>query len=159
MILNFIKVHPDALVPTRMTTESAGYDLAITEDVVFEEGDTSVKICGTGIAVQLDCENEERETFLSHNMVLNHYALMLYARSSLCKTGLLLANGVGVIDTDYRGEIKVPLINVSGKRVELKAGTRVAQLVIQNIVIPKTNEVSSLEATERGTGGFGSTGV
>ena len=149
MVLKFKRLHENAVAPERMTSESAGYDLALTEDIVFEKGDKSVKLCKTGIAVEIadDSDNNER------------YALMLYARSSLCKHGLLLANGVGVIDSDYRGEISVPLVNYSDERVKLTAGTRVAQLVIQKILTPDTEETDSLGTTCRGAGGFGSTGV
>ena len=85
--------------------------------------------------------------------------LFIYARSSLAtKFGLAPANCVGVVDWDYRGEIIVALHNYSDKDYEIKAGDRVAQLVITNVLTPETQEVEELSDTERGEGGFGSTG-
>lgn len=151
MFLKFKRMSERVCSPERKTDEAAGFDLAVAKDYVFEAGDTSVIKCETGIAVELDVSDETASK--------KQYALMLYARSSLCNRGLILANGVGVIDSDYRGEIRVPLINVSGKRVELKAGERVAQLVVQRVYTPEIKEVDILNDTARGAGGFGSTGV
>ena len=147
MVLNVKVINSSAVVPCRMTEQAAGYDIAVLEDCVFEAGDTSVKMCRTGVAIEV-AEYSGQD-----------FAIMVYARSSLCKKGLILANGVGVIDADYRGEIHVPLINVSGKRVVLEKGTRVAQLVIQSLHTPPVRVVETLGDTVRGCGGFGSTGA
>lgn len=148
MILNVKILNSNAVVPCRMTESAAGYDVVVSEDYVFEAGDTSVKMCKTGIAIEVVTNQRDA-----------NFAIMAYARSSLCKRGLILANGVGVIDADYRGEIHVPLINVSGNRVVLEKGTRVAQLVIQSLYVPPVRVVETLGETERGSGGFGSTGT
>ena len=87
------------------------------------------------------------------------YAGFVYPRSGLSsKRGLAPANKVGVIDPDYTGEILVMLLNTSGEERILKRGERMAQLVFQPFVRPVWQEVESLSATERGAGGFGSTG-
>ena len=88
------------------------------------------------------------------------YVGLLFARSSLCKKGLLMANGVGVVDAGYTGEIMVPLRSMAGRPLgEIKDGERIAQLVIVPCMLPKFEQVESLGDTERGEGGFGSTGV
>ena len=84
---------------------------------------------------------------------------ILYSRSGLgAREGLTVAQGVGVIDPDYTGEILVMLLNTSGEERILKRGERMAQLVFQPFVRPVWQEVESLSATERGAGGFGHTG-
>lgn len=87
------------------------------------------------------------------------YVGLLFARSSLCQLGVIMANGVGVIDSGYTGEIQVPLPNESPKIFELPAFARIAQLVVIPCELPTFRRVDSLEETERGEGGFGSTGV
>lgn len=87
------------------------------------------------------------------------YFGLLAARSSICKRGLLMANGVGVIDSGYTGEIKVPLFNAGNLPSIVMAGERIAQLVIVPCELPAFRRVDELEETERGEGGFGSTGV
>lgn len=88
----------------------------------------------------------------------NHVAL-LFARSGLgIKKGICLANGVGVIDSDYRGEIRVGLANISGEDYTVMPGDRIAQLMIAPVVCPQVTFVDELDETERGTGGLGSTG-
>ena len=84
---------------------------------------------------------------------------MLAARSSLCARGLLMANGVGIIDAGFAGEIKVPLYNAGNTPSNVLAGERIAQLVILPCELPAFRLVDKLQETERGEGGFGSTGV
>ena len=84
---------------------------------------------------------------------------LLAARSSLCNRGLLMANGVGIIDSGFTGEIKVPLYNAGNTPTNVVAGERIAQLVIVPCELPKFKQVESLGDTERGEGGFGSTVV
>lgn len=146
MTLKIKKLSEKAILPERKTEYSVGYDLCVVEDYSFDERPVT-QYCKTDIAIELEGEGSEQ------------YAIMLYARSSLSKTGLILANCVGVIDPDYRGEIRIALINISGSRQELKAGQRVAQLVIQKICTPEVVEVKELSDTERGIGAFGSTGI
>lgn len=87
------------------------------------------------------------------------YVGLLAARSSLCWRGLLMANGVGIIDAGFTGEIKVALYNVRNTPSNVAAGERIAQLVIVPCMLPKFEQVESLGDTERGDCGFGSTGV
>lgn len=87
------------------------------------------------------------------------YVGLLAARSSLCWRGLLMANGVGIIDAGFTGEIKVPLYNARNTPSNVVAGERIAQLVILPCMLPTFRRVDKLEDTERGEGGFGSTGV
>lgn len=87
------------------------------------------------------------------------YVGFVFARSSMAGRGLMLANGVGVIDSGYTGEILVPLLNAGGVPSDVLRGERIAQLVIVPCMLPKFEQVESLGDTERGEGGFGSTGV
>ena len=87
------------------------------------------------------------------------YVALVFARSGLAvKNGLTLSNGVGVIDSDYRGEISVGLVNLSDKPYTVQNGERIAQLAGMPVALPDMLEVETLTDTERGTGGFGSTG-
>lgn len=138
------KLKDNAVIPTRGTNGSAGADLyaCIDESVTINPGE--LKLIPTGIAIAL-CDNS--------------HAAFLYARSGLgVKHGICLSNGVGVIDSDYRGEIKAGLCNVSDKPYTIEPNERIAQLVIAPVVIPQFKTVNELGETERGEGGFGSTG-
>ena len=87
------------------------------------------------------------------------YVALVFARSGLgIKHGITLSNGVGVIDSDYRGEIRVGLTNLSNIPYTVQPGDRIAQLVVTPVVAPELEIVDELEDTDRGTGGFGSTG-
>lgn len=133
-----------AKVPTRGSEESAGWDLyaAIDQDIKILPHATE-KI-GTGIAVELP-----KGTFGA-----------VYARSGLAtKQGLRPANAVGVIDSDYRGEVIVALHNDSDYTRIIHPGDRIAQLVVTLYVGGDITVVESLSGTERGNKGFGSTGV
>ena len=84
---------------------------------------------------------------------------LVFARSGLAvKHGLALSNGVGVIDSDYTGEIRVGLVNLSDEAYTIQPGERIAQLVIMPVCLPYMELADSLQETERGGGGFGSTG-
>ena len=84
---------------------------------------------------------------------------LIYARSGMaCKRGLAPANKVGVIDSDYRGEIRVVLLNHSGQAQTVQPGERIAQMIITPVLTPAYMETEDLTDTDRGTGGFGSTG-
>lgn len=140
--VEFIKLNKDAITPTFGTEFSAGADLYSAEDdVIIKPNET--KFIGTGIA-----------TAIPEGTVG-----LIYARSGLaCKKGLAPANKVGVIDSDYRGEIKVALHNHGTVEQTVLKGERVAQMVITPYYTAEYVEVSSLSQTERGEGGFGSTG-
>ncbi len=143
-ILKFIKLNPDAIVPTYGTACAAGADLyALPGDaVVINPGETV--LIHTGIAMQIPDGN----------------AGFIFARSGIAtKRGLAPANKVGVIDSDYRGEIMVALHNHSNTVQEIAGGERVAQMVIMPYVKAEFTECDSLEDTERAAGGFGSTGT
>ena len=87
------------------------------------------------------------------------YVALVFARSGLgIKKGVCLSNGVGVIDSDYRGEIGVGLVNLSGESYTVQPGDRIAQLMVVPVVQPAISFVDELDETQRGRGGFGSTG-
>ncbi|MBR2499950.1 MAG: dUTP diphosphatase [Clostridia bacterium] len=130
--------------PKYQTEGSAGMDLsaAIDEDILIKKGETV--LVPTGIAIALPD---------------NSSVAYIYARSGLSiKHGVMLANGVGVIDSDYRGEIKVGLINLGKEDYVIKKGDRIAQMVFAPVLIAETVQVEELPDTDRGAGGFGSTG-
>ena len=137
------KLNEKATIPKRQTEFSAGYDLCSAEDIVVKVGETT-KV-HTGISTEIEGDR---------NVVL-----LIYARSSMAtKFGLAPANCVGVVDWDYRGEIIVALHNSGKEDYEIKCGDRIAQLVVAPIFTPEVEEVTDLSDTERGAGGFGSTG-
>ncbi len=131
-----------AVVPKRATEGSAGYDLyaCLENDVTIAPRE--IKIIPTGISVMA-----EKDT-----------AVMIYARSGFStKYGISLANGVGVVDSDYRGEVGVALINNGAEDFTVENGMRIAQMVITPILTPDLIVSDELSETERGEGGFGST--
>jgi dUTP pyrophosphatase len=131
----------DAVIPKRGTEDSAGYDIYSTDETIIKAGETC--LIGTGIA----CE------------IPKNYFGGVFARSGLSvKEGLRPANCVAVIDADYRGEIRVPLHNDSKEDRTITKGERIAQLVILPFLPVEFEETDELSSTDRGTGGFGSTG-
>lgn len=143
MKVSFAKLHPDAVMPTYGSSCAAGADLyaLADEDIVIGAGKTV--FIRTGIAMEIP------EGFVG----------LVFARSSMgAKRNLAPANKVGVIDSDYRGEIRVVLHNHGDTEQTVCPGERIAQLVIVPYLKAEFNEVSFLSDTERGDGGFGSTG-
>lgn len=140
--VNFKKLNPNAITPTYGTGFSAGADLySIDSDTSIKPGETA--FIHTGLALEIP------EGLVG----------LIYARSGLaCKQGLAPANKVGVIDSDYRGEIMIALHNHSSKVVVVTSGERVAQIVFTPYFTADFTEVDKLEDTLRGEGGFGSTG-
>lgn len=137
------RLREGAHLPTYGTAEAAGADLyaCVEEAITVAPGQTV--FIPTGIALEVPC----------------HCAGLVYARSGLaCKRGLAPANKVGVIDSDYRGEICVVLHNHGQQPQRIENGDRIAQLVITPVLQPTYEEVESLSDTERSGGGFGSTG-
>ena len=133
----------NAKLPTYGSLEAAGADLyaCLDEEIKIAPGESA--FVPTGLAMETP----------------QGYAGLIYARSGLaCKRGLAPANCVGVIDSDYRGEIMVALHNYSNNTQEIEPDERVAQLVIAPYIQADFNEVDTLDDTERGEGGFGSTG-
>ena len=142
--VKFKKLTPNAIVPTYGTEFSAGADLysGMTEPVIINAGTT--EFIKTGIAMEIP------EGLVG----------LVYARSGMaCKKGLAPANKVGVIDSDYRGEIIVALHNHSDKPVTIEPKDRIAQIVLAPYITASFNEVEELDDTKRGEGGFGSTGT
>ena len=136
------KLNPLAITPTYGTVYSAGADLYACEDVPEIKPGETVMV-HTGIAMEIP----------------ESYAGFIYARSGLAtKRDLAPANKVGVIDSDYRGEIMVALHNHGTKVQHVNAGERSAQIVFMPCSMTFFEEVDELSDTERGTGGFGSTG-
>ncbi|MCL1881219.1 MAG: dUTP diphosphatase [Oscillospiraceae bacterium] len=145
MTVNFKKTRTDAKPPFRATNESAGADLCacVSEDINLLSGERL--LVPTGIAVEIP----------------RGYSGFLFGRSSLGKHGISLANSVGVIDSDYRGELQMLLVNHSEETFVIKNGDRLAQLVIMPIALAEFVEIADkteLSDTKRGAGGFGSTG-
>ena len=137
------KLHPQAILPTYGSAEAAGADLYafLEADVTISPGQTV--LIPTGLAMELP----------------KGYAGLIYARSGLgVKRGLAPANKVGVIDSDYRGEFMVALHNHGAVPQTIRQGDRIAQLLITPVITPGFTEVSTLSDTDRGMGGFGSTG-
>ncbi len=138
------RLNDNAVLPKRATEGSAGADLyaCINEPVMIAPGQL-VKI-PTGIAIELES---------------NELAAFLFARSGLgVKHGITLSNSVGVVDSDYRGEVCVGLCNVSSEPYTIQPNERIAQMVIMPVACAGFIEVSELGDTSRGAGGFGSTG-
>ena len=137
------KLREGALLPTFGSAQAAGADLyaCLEEPVTIQPGQTA--FIPTGLAMELP----------------RGYAGLIYARSGLaCKRGLAPANKVGVVDSDYRGEFIVALHNHGTQPQTISHGERIAQLVVTPVLIPEYIEVETLSETDRGAGGFGSTG-
>lgn len=144
MDLKIKRLRENAVIPTRSTEGSAGADLYACIDSAVTIAPGELRLIPTGIAIALPDSS---------------VAALLYARSGLgVKHGICLSNGVGVIDSDYRGEVCVGLCNVSDKPYTIEPGERVAQIVISPVIIPGFIECDELGDTARGEGGFGSTG-
>lgn len=143
--LKIKKVHENAVIPHRATAGSAGLDLCacIDEPLTLDGGETA--LIPTGLAIALPSAQ---------------YGAFVIARSGLSiKHGIGLLNSVGVIDSDYRGEIKVGVINQIKEPYTVQPGERIAQLVVMPVSVMPVEEAADLDETERGTGGFGSTGT
>ena len=137
------KLDPNAVLPTYGSEYAAGADLyALTdEEIVFAPHET--KLVKTGLAMEIP----------------EGYAGLIYARSGLAsKRGLAPANKVGVIDSDYRGEIFFSSINLSDEAYTVTPGERICQMMLMPVLAMNFTEVDSLDETLRGAGGFGSTG-
>jgi dUTP pyrophosphatase len=137
------KLRPDAVVPRYMTSGAGGLDLCAAIDAPFDLDPGSRIAVSTGLAMGIPVGFEGQ----------------VRPRSGLAKNhGITLVNAPGTIDSDYTGPITVLLINLGHSVVTIKPGDRIAQLVIAPVVQAELVEVDELDATERGAGGFGSTG-
>ncbi len=141
--LKIKKLNDKAVMPSYGSANAAGADLYSSEDeIIIKAGET--KLVHTGLSMEIP----------------EGYVGLIYARSGIAsKRGLAPSNKVGVIDSDYRGEIMVSLFNHSGETQTVAAGERVAQIVITPYLTVNFVEADDLSNTERGEGGFGSTGT
>lgn len=138
------KLAENACLPEYQTSGAAGMDLCACVPETVTLAPSERKLIPTGFAMALP----------------EGYAAFIYARSGLAsKKGITLPNCVGVIDSDYRGEIKVSLINISDEPFQINTGDRIAQMVITKVEQATLSLADELENTERAGGGFGSTGV
>lgn len=141
-ILKYKKLRDGAQAPVRKTEGAFCFDLICPDDFELIGGMLG-QIVPLGLAVEVPGGN----------------ALMIALRSSTgAKTNIRLANGIGIIDSDYRGEIGLILDNIGVSKTIIKAGDRIGQCYLANGTIDAFVEVDELSDTERGTGGFGSTG-
>ena len=137
------KLRQKAILPTFGSPESAGADLYACLEAPVEVSPGQTVFIPTGLAMALP----------------TGYVGLVYARSGLaCKQDLAPANKVGVIDSDYRGEFLVALHNHGGETRTVSHGDRIAQLVVTPVLRPRYVQVDALDETQRGEGGFGSTG-
>lgn len=138
------KIGTDIPFPFYASAGAAGMDLCACMDEPVTIAPRQIVSLPTGIAIALPSAD---------------YVALVFARSGLgIKHGVALANGVGVIDSDYRGEIRVGLTNLSDTPYTVQPGDRIAQLAVMPVVQAELERVDSLDDTGRGTGGFGSTG-
>ena len=144
MEIKIKKLNEKAMLPSGGSAKAAGYDLyaCLEEDTLVIAPHTTALV-GTGLAAAIP----------------EGYFGGIFARSGLAsKQGLRPANCVGVVDSDYRGEIMVSLFNHSGEAYTISPGERMAQMVIAPVLTPEVQEADELEDTVRGAGCFGSTG-
>lgn len=140
--INFQKINPDARIPQYATEGSAGFDFCSVLDYSLKPMER--KLFPTGLKLEIP----------------RGYELQIRPRSGLAlKFGITVLNSPGTIDSDYRGEIGILLVNFGDKPYDVKKGERIAQGVLAPYTQATFREVSSLEETSRGTGGFGSTGT
>ena len=139
-MLRVQKIHPAARIPRRETPDAAGYDLASVEAVEIPPHGTA--IISTGLAMAVPDGTYGR----------------IAPRSGLAAKHSI-GVGAGVVDGGYRGEVKVVLFNHGNQRFTVQPGDRIAQLILERIAVPDVVACDALDETERGHGGFGSTGV
>ena len=141
MPIRLKRLDPDLPVPERAHPGDAGIDLYAAEAVTLAPGERA--LVGTGIAVA----------------VPEGHAGLVTPRSGLAaRHGISIVNAPGVVDTGYRGEVKVSLVNLGAESFSVERGDRIAQLVVVPVSTEPVEEVDDLDATTRGEGGFGSTG-
>ena len=142
MTLRFKKVHPDAVLPSYAHPSDAGMDVRSVEDMVLAPGRRA--LVHTGLVMLLP----------------PGYEAQVRPRSGLAlKSGVTVLNTPGTIDSGYRGEVGVILINLGDSEFQVRKGDKVAQLVIAPVTQPEIAEADAVDETDRGAGGFGSTGV
>lgn len=137
-----LESNPDLPLPARATEQAVGYDVRSADpDFVLQPGD--IRLVGTGLVLEMP----------------PHLECQVRPRSGLAvRHGVTLPNTPGTIDPDYRGEVKVPLINLGREAVPIARGERVAQMVFARFATPSVALATELDETVRGADGFGSTG-
>ena len=141
MKLSFKRLHPDAVLPSYAHPGDAGMDVRSVEDLVIPAGGRV--LVHTGLVA----------------VIPEGYELQVRSRSGLAlKSGVAVLNSPGTVDAGYRGEIGVILANFGDGEFAVKKGDRVAQLVAAPVTVAEISETAEVDATERGAGGFGSTG-
>lgn len=158
MELKYKLMHENAKAPYKKHDNDAGFDLCAVEEVVIAAGQTKIVKLGVGFDIP------------------KGHMLQLCARSSISKKGLIIVNGVGIIDEGYKGEIAIALYNPfkdhirmiqtdynsvsvrSTPSITIEKGERIAQVVLLPVVYPQLSEVDDLQDSDRAAGGFGSTG-
>lgn len=141
MKLSFKRIHPDAVLPSYAHPGDAGMDVRSVEDLVIPAGGRA--LVHTGLVA----------------VIPEGYELQVRSRSGLAlKSGVAVLNSPGTVDAGYRGEIGVILANFGDGGFVVKKGDRVAQLVAAPVTVAEIFETDSVDATDRGAGGFGSTG-
>jgi dUTP pyrophosphatase len=141
--LRVLRLRPDAVLPRTMSEQAAGLDLSAALDApqLIEPGGRAAVPTGIAIALEPGFEGQVRP------------------RSGLARRhGVTVLNAPGTIDADYRGEVVVLLVNLGSEAVTIEPGERIAQLVVAPVARAEVEEVSELEPSGRGAGGFGSTG-
>ena len=142
MTLRFRKVHPDAVLPSYAHPSDAGMDVRSVEDLTIAPGKRA--LVHTGLVMLLPPK----------------YEAQVRPRSGLAlKSGVTVLNTPGTIDSGYRGEVGVILANFGETDFQVKKGDKIAQIVIAPVTQPEIVETTEMDETDRGAGGFGSTGV
>ena len=142
MTLRFKRIHPDAVLPSYAHPSDAGMDVRSVEDLTIAPG--SRALVPTGLVMLLP----------------PMYEAQVRPRSGLAlKSGITVLNTPGTIDSGYRGEVGVILMNLGDVPFEVKKGDKVAQIVIAPVTQPTIEETDTIDSTDRGAGGFGSTGI
>lgn len=142
MALQVKLLNETATIPTRGSVNSAGYDLYSCENITIPSKGKG--LCGTGIAVKMNTMDDVYGRIAPRSGWASKFHIDI---------------GAGVIDKDYRGEIKVLLFNHSDNDLDVKVGDRIAQMIVERCLFLPIEGVRDLDITERGDGGFGSTGM
>lgn len=140
MKLNIKKLHPEAKLPTRAHADDAGLDIYSLEAVTIEPGEKVALKTGFALAIPTG------------------YVGLIWDKGSVGVKGGVKTLG-GVVDAAYRGELIIGLVNLSKEEYKVEKGAKISQLLIQKVELPEVCEVSELDDTIRGAGGFGSTGT
>jgi len=143
MKIDIVKLRPDALLPQYQTAGAAGADLHACIDESITLQPLERRMIPTGISMAIP----------------EGYEVQVRARSGMSiKHGITMVNGIGTVDADYRGELGVLIINLGQEAFTIEPGMRIAQMVVAKYETAAWNEVEVLDATDRGTGGYGSSG-